>query len=201
MDVEGKCADIGTLQWPRPSELHHPILRSVLRNGTYRSVQEAEAQVQKGILAFANENSFVRDQFFKNLDQFAKRAIAKDHQEKPVGSKASVPDDYPAHVNATLYEVLRDHSSCTCTILDPTHGNSARVQRHPGRLKLRADMVKENGGIAFEMLLSASPRADDYWQDLQVTVVMYETQGVCPGILILTRHRKAKIWQKDCEIR
>lgn len=187
MKVEGKCADIGILQWPRATELHHPILRSVLRNGTYRSVQEAEAQVQKGILAFASENSFVRDQFFKNLDQFAKRAIVKDQEEKTVGSKASVPDDYPAHVNATLYAVLRDHSSCTCTILDSTHGGSARTQRHPGRLKLRADMVKENGGIPFEMLLSASPRADDYWQDLQVTVVMYETQGVCPRILILTQ--------------
>lgn len=195
-----KSTDIAMVQWPRASERHLPILRSIIRKGTYRSAQEAEARVQKGLLAFASETPFVKDQFFKNLDQFAKRAITEDKEEKAVGSKAAASDDYPAHVNTTLYAVLRDHSSCNCTFVDPAHGNAIQTRRHPGRLKLRADMVKQNGGIAFEMLLSASPRADDYWQDLQVTVVMYGISGLFYRDFATDPALKEKSRQEDCKI-
>lgn len=144
------------------------------------------------MLAFSNGPDFVRVQYFKMLDQFSRTTtVAKDGRTaenastSKRGKAAYVADDYPAHVNASLYAVLRDHSSCTCTAVD----GAMTVQRHPGRLRLRADIVREDDGVAFDMLLSASPRADDYWQDLKVTVVMYVKRQQAPLMSVSTRSR------------
>ncbi|KAK9777055.1 putative Peptidase S8/S53 domain-containing protein [Seiridium cardinale] len=158
-----------SLTWPEPSDPQHPILRSVLRQDWYRSSQEAENRVRDGVLEFANESSLVREGYFKKLDQFSKRAMVVADQASKTRTKTAVPDadDYPPHVNSSLYSVIQAHSLCTCT---PGHGH---VQaRHHRRRRLTSETVKVDGCVAFDMLLSASPTAWDYWQDVQMRVSM-----------------------------
>ncbi|KAF5662958.1 peptidase S8 subtilisin kexin sedolisin [Fusarium heterosporum] len=162
-DLERLCA------WPSASDVRRPLLHSILRQGTYKSLHGAESQVQKGISAFLTGPGFVKEQYFKNLDQFSQKAM-RVKQTELKGSKLKAPDteEYPRHVNVALYSVLRDHSQCNCMGSCSTNG----VRRHHARLKLRPGIVKVDDEIAFEMLIASDPNSWKCWQDLQLTVSM-----------------------------
>lgn len=74
-------------------------------------------------------------------------------------------EEYPAHINLSLYSVLKAHSTCVCS-------SDYSLQRHPVRLRLRDDIVKLDECVAFDILLSSSPSTWEYWQDLQLRVSM-----------------------------
>lgn len=155
-------------QWPEPTERRRPILHSILREGTYRSAHEAETRVQNGLLAFTNEAAVVRETYFRKLDHFSKHAATATEDENKTKRKAvTIPDDddYPTHVNSTLYSALQSHSICTCA---SSHG--PKRARHYGRLRLRSETIKVDGCIAFDMLLSSNPDTWGHWQDLQMRV-------------------------------
>lgn len=116
----------------------------------------------------------MREGYFKKLDQFSRAVMVVRYEEsKEPGTKVQIPDtdEYPPHVNSSLYSVLRAHSLCTCTSTsDCGSTGTGSVKRHPARLRLRDEIVKVDGCVAFDLLLSASPTANDYWQDLQMRV-------------------------------
>ena len=156
-------------QWPLPPEQHHAILRAVVHSkGSYLALQAAEDRVRKGIAAFAKVSSYVRDQYFKKLQRFSKSAVAVEDDDRNAhrGKDKINAEEYPQHVNSNLYAVLRSHSLCTCST-----GTSSR-KRHYARLRLKDDIVKVDGCIAFDMLFSGSPTAWDHWQDLELRVAM-----------------------------
>lgn len=73
--------------------------------------------------------------------------------------------EYPAHVYANLYAVLKSHSLCTCRT-----GHRSGFERHQARLRLRNELSEVDGHVAFDMLFSASPASLDHWQNLQLHV-------------------------------
>ncbi|ETS74204.1 hypothetical protein PFICI_14070 [Pestalotiopsis fici W106-1] len=165
-DLERICG------WPEPTDSGCPILHSVLHQGTDRSARRAEDRVQRGISAWAKGPLLVRQTYFQNLDQFSKRAMAiGDEQRQPKRKAKEIPaiDDYPPHINHSLYSVMLAHSVCTC-IMDRGYTKS----RHPARLRLRDQLVKVDGCIAFDMLLCAKPDTWEYWQDVQLRISLKE---------------------------
>ena len=143
------------------------IIESLLRPSAYRIQQEAEKRARNGITAFAKGPSAVREQLFKKLDQFSKATMAVVEDDAADRVKTDMPDaeDYPPHVNSSLYSVLMAHSLCTCS-------SGCTAQRHPARLRLRENIVKVDGYVGFDMVFSASPEGCDYWQDMQLRVSM-----------------------------
>jgi hypothetical protein len=83
------------------------------------------------------------------------------------------PDEYPIHVNESLYAALRTHSPCTCI------GPKTLAKRHLARLRLKGSYDIERGGfVQFDMLFSASPPPFSpwhvvHWQDMQLRVPRY----------------------------
>lgn len=132
-------------------------------------MQGAEKQVREGISAFVAAPNWVTEQYFKKLRRFSKCASKVQHSNDDKAAKVKAPDteEYPGHVNAALYSVLKKHSLCLCTT--DCWPNTA-VKSHNGRLLLRGNIIKEDGGVAFDILLSDSPNSCDYWQDLQLIV-------------------------------
>lgn len=168
-DLEYVCS------WPKLPNPHVSILEAMVRPPPHRKAlqlqQQAEEHARQGIFAFAKAPESIRDQYLKKLDRFAKPIIAADEEDEARGrvrksaAEDETPDDYPPHVNANLYAVLKSHSPCTCTWAGG-HG------RHHARLRLRENIVKVNGCVAFDMLFSASPTGSGEWQDMQMRVSM-----------------------------
>ncbi|KAI8269269.1 putative subtilisin [Colletotrichum sp. SAR11_239] len=158
-DLERVCA------WPEPPDPQYRLIRSLVNP----KGKTSNDQVRRGILSFVTSASpNVIDQYFKNLDRFSKQISIEDDDKgsnrTKTGSNAAT-EDYPAHVNAELYAVLKSHSLCTCFA-----GRPRDRSRHHARLRLRDDVVKDDEQIIFDMLFSESPTVWDYWQDLQFRV-------------------------------
>lgn len=132
-------------------------------------MQPAEERIRKGLRNFANVSPYVREQFFKKLKRFSSKAGVMSAENDGRDTKARLddasPDEYPPHVNTTLYSILRSHLPCTCA---PNSGK----RTHLARLRLRDDILKIDGCVAFDMLFSSSPTAVGDWKDLQFRVAM-----------------------------
>ncbi|KAF7543160.1 hypothetical protein G7Z17_g10966 [Cylindrodendrum hubeiense] len=127
-------------RWPEPPDPYNSILRSVV------SVKgnATEDRVRQGLISFSKASPYVIEQYLKKLEKFSKSVVVTDDNDR-ISDKAkrgdrSTVEEYPAHVNTDLYAILR----------------------------LRDDIVKVNGHVAFDMLFSASPTGWDHWQDLQL---------------------------------
>ncbi|KAH0426440.1 hypothetical protein CcaCcLH18_10325 [Colletotrichum camelliae] len=160
-DLEHVCA------WPDvPSD------RLIITQALVHHEQRAKDRVQKGIINFAksSKNKFEKpltEQYFKNLSRFSEGILANDNMRNVINKTGpkSAADEYPMHINAELYTILKTYSLCTCV----SNHNSGR-SRHYARLRLQDKMVKIEENVAFEMLFSESPTTCHHWQHFQLRV-------------------------------
>ncbi|KAL0943204.1 putative subtilisin [Colletotrichum truncatum] len=160
-DLDRVCA------WPDPPEPYNATFRSLI-GSKGKGIDE---RVRQGILNFAKSSPYVVEQYLKKLERFSQQVVLLDDVGMNSGNvnqrAKDITEEYPAHVNADLYAVLKSHSLCTCIA---RHGRGH--PRHQARLRLRNDILKVDGQVAFDMLFSTSPTAWDHWQDLQLHVSM-----------------------------
>ncbi|KAK2053264.1 hypothetical protein LY76DRAFT_597957 [Colletotrichum caudatum] len=156
-DLERVCA------FPKEPSSHMVIIRALVCCPD----QRAGNRVRKGILGFAKSSQNVINQYFKNLDHFSQSILAEDDIKSGIErtEPQESPDDYPMHVNAVLYTILKSYSLCTCI-----YGYASGYARHHARLMLRKDIDKNDESVAFDVLFSASPTTCHHWQDFQLCV-------------------------------
>ncbi|KAJ3951025.1 hypothetical protein N0V92_012577 [Colletotrichum tropicale] len=167
-DLERVCA------WPDvPSD------RMIITQALVHHEQRAKDRVKKGIINFAKSstNRFEKpltEQYFKNLSRFSESILANDNMRNGInktGSKSDA-DEYPMHVNAELYTILKTYSLCTCV-----SNHNSENSRHYARLRLQDKIVKVEENVAFEMLFSESPTSCHHWQHLQLRVPLRKTSA------------------------
>ncbi|KAL7789840.1 hypothetical protein V8C37DRAFT_385885 [Trichoderma ceciliae] len=161
-DLERVCV------WPNVTDTQQSTLHSLV----YERTSQVEKLVQEGISSFARNPPLLIRQYLNKLRQFSNHAVRaqKSPDSKPPPKvKAPEVEEYPGHVNATLYSTLQKHTLCSC------RADHVSSERHDGRLRLRGDITKENDCTTFDVLYSASPNTCDYWQDLQLIVSMRES--------------------------
>ncbi|KFG78255.1 hypothetical protein MANI_020298 [Metarhizium anisopliae] len=100
-------------RWADPPEAKRSVLPSVVRPKSYRSFQDAEDRARIGMAAFLRGPSFIRDQYFKKLDLFSRAVMVVGFEETDETKEnvARDAEEYPAHINLSLYSVLKAHST------------------------------------------------------------------------------------------
>ncbi|KAF6795401.1 putative subtilisin [Colletotrichum sojae] len=158
-DLERVCV------WPYNPEPYNATLRSLAGS----KGKGTDERVRQGILSFSKSSPKIIEQYFQKLERFSKQVVQLPDENLRGGEKAKqlAKDikEYPAHVYANLYAVLKSHSLCTCRT-----GHSSGFERHQARLRLRNELSEVDGHVAFDMLFSASPASLDHWQNLQLHV-------------------------------
>lgn len=120
------------------------------------------------------------DDYLSNLQRFSTsrreglRDVA-DTPEQAVGQPKKPPvkpEEYPPHVNQSLYTALNLHSSCTCSDSIDPYRNS---QQHWGRLRLKGSFQRHGDHILFDTFFSTAPsiilRDEVRWQQLRLHVL------------------------------
>ncbi|KAK8071439.1 subtilisin-like protein [Apiospora hydei] len=156
--------------WPNPPAYgRQSILRNLVQPVTRRDAQQAESRACVGLVKFLHGPDFIKQEWFKQLERFSNvsqnRPAMNDGRARQATDAA--PDEHPREVNAMLYNVLRDHATCTC--LD-TQRSGRKYGRHAARLKLKAGIVRLSDSFGFDMLIQSWPAARGHWQDLQLRV-------------------------------
>ena len=145
-----------------------------------------EKIVQHGLAAFVSEHPKLLKDYLRNLESFSKPRY-KDFEGVTSAPEESVrrairpfktPDEYPAHVNQSLYAILHRHSPCTC--LDPENREGI-FKQHWGRLRLKGRFQTSNNYILFDLLFSTTPIPRDKvrWQQLELHVSRYLQLAHC----------------------
>lgn len=124
--------------------------------------ERAEKRVQIGLAMFASAHPKTVDSYYSNLQRFtaSRREDVEeltDAYQRAVGrpkKPLEMPEEYPAHVNKSLYEALHLHSSCTCSDTDDLNCDS---KQHWGRLRLKGRFQCLGDHIVFDTHFSAGP--------------------------------------------
>ncbi|CZR51216.1 uncharacterized protein PAC_01091 [Phialocephala subalpina] len=140
---------------------------------------DVEKRVRPSLTAFASASTRLVERYLSNIDSFA--ASKNDREASPVPTEQSVPqskkpldppDEYPVHVNQSLYAALHRHSTCTCS---GSASPECKPKRHLGRLRLRGKHKARDNHILFDAVFSAAPSptamGDEVrWQQLRLQV-------------------------------
>lgn len=140
----------------------------------------AKKRVQLGLAMFASAHPKTVDSYYSNLQRFtaSRREGGEEVSDAPqqaVGrpkKPLEMPEEYPAHVNQSLYAALHLHSSCTCSDTDDLNRHS---KQHWRRLRLKGRFQCLDDHILFDTHFSAGPSTiapNDKvrWQQLRLHV-------------------------------
>lgn len=141
--------------------LPFPTLDAIV-SGSVAHRERAKKRVQVGLATFASADPKTVDKYCSNLQRFtASRREGEeevsDATQQGVGrlkKPLEMPEEYPAHVNQSLYEALYLHSSCTCSDTEDLNRHS---KQHWGRLRLKGRFQSLDDHILFDTHFSAGP--------------------------------------------
>ena len=110
----------------------YPAMRAIAQSQSGSARMEAEARVRHGLEAFASEHTLLIDGLISLIRRFStnKEFKASKRAPEPESTLTKKPvdclDEYPPYVNKILYEVLRNHASCTCVSPDTVESAAKR---------------------------------------------------------------------------
>lgn len=142
-------------------------------------IKRTERELRPGLTNFASAHPKTVGNYLSNLKRFSTSRLeglgdVADIPEQVVGQPKKppvMPEEYPPHVNQSLYAALHLHSSCTCSDSEDPYRNS---QQHWGRLRLKGSFQRHGDHILFDTLFSTAPstilRDEVRWQQLRLHV-------------------------------
>ena len=127
-----------------------------------------DARMIKGYFSFLKRFSSTRDELQKQA-QATQADIGG-----PSAKGLETPDDYPAHVHQTLYEIVKKYSQCCCAVSGVL---PSPLKRHDGRLRLKENFQTSDDDVVFDAVFSRTPQREPNdrveWQHLQFHIARY----------------------------